>query len=205
MCSSQPGVEYLHGACASRGADPPGCAARPLRCVQALARFAFGMGTLQMIICTLAFTVLGLPPGGDAYFSQVSWAGSSTRVAPHKCLHMRMAASPRLLPFPSASSLPALAWRCSFWRRCCTPHPRWRSCAPSTRRLSSAPPSPSPPQPLCSSCCASGASWTRSLGRPRWVSCCCKTLPPCPSWCCCRWWRATTRVRRCRGRGDDAM
>lgn len=38
--------------------------------LRALARFAFGMGTLQMIICTLAFTVLGLPPGGDAYFSQ---------------------------------------------------------------------------------------------------------------------------------------
>jgi hypothetical protein len=28
------------------------------------------MGTLQMLICTVAFTVLGLPPG-DAYFSQV--------------------------------------------------------------------------------------------------------------------------------------
>ncbi|KAI3436796.1 hypothetical protein D9Q98_006207 [Chlorella vulgaris] len=37
--------------------------------LRALASFAFGMGTLQMLICTVAFTVLGLPPG-DAYFSQ---------------------------------------------------------------------------------------------------------------------------------------
>jgi hypothetical protein len=34
------------------------------------------MGTLQMIICTIAFTVLGLPPGGQAYFSQVSLPAS---------------------------------------------------------------------------------------------------------------------------------
>lgn len=38
--------------------------------LQALARYAFGMGTLQMVICTLAFTVLGLPPG-ESLFSQV--------------------------------------------------------------------------------------------------------------------------------------
>ncbi|KAL4424973.1 hypothetical protein ABPG77_002858 [Micractinium sp. CCAP 211/92] len=33
--------------------------------LRALARFAFGMGTLQMLICTLAFAGLGLPPGGS--------------------------------------------------------------------------------------------------------------------------------------------
>lgn len=39
--------------------------------LRALARFAFGMGTLQMLICTLAFAGLGLPPGGS-WFSAVS-------------------------------------------------------------------------------------------------------------------------------------
>jgi predicted outer membrane repeat protein len=29
------------------------------------------MGTLQMLICTVAFALLGLPPG-DAFFSQAS-------------------------------------------------------------------------------------------------------------------------------------
>ena len=38
--------------------------------LQALARFAFGMGTLQMLICTVAFIAVGLPPG-TALFSQV--------------------------------------------------------------------------------------------------------------------------------------
>lgn len=38
--------------------------------MQALARYAFGMGTLQMVICTLAFTCIGLPAGAS-YFSQV--------------------------------------------------------------------------------------------------------------------------------------
>lgn len=38
--------------------------------LRALAGFAFGMGTLQMVICTLAFTLLGLPPGGGAFLSQ---------------------------------------------------------------------------------------------------------------------------------------
>lgn len=42
--------------------------------MQALARFAFGMGTLQMLICTVAFIAVGLPPG-TALFSQVGQAG----------------------------------------------------------------------------------------------------------------------------------
>ncbi|PRW56322.1 K(+) efflux antiporter chloroplastic [Chlorella sorokiniana] len=37
--------------------------------LRALARFAFGMGTLQMLICTLAFIAVGLPPG-TSFFSQ---------------------------------------------------------------------------------------------------------------------------------------
>ena len=44
--------------------------------MQALANYAFGMGTLQMVLCTLAFTVLGLPPG-HALFSQASTAAVS--------------------------------------------------------------------------------------------------------------------------------
>lgn len=51
---------------------------------QALAKFAFGMGTLQMLICTVAFALLGLPPG-DAFFSQASRrvaGGKGCRVRP---------------------------------------------------------------------------------------------------------------------------
>jgi len=32
-------------------------------CLQALAKFAFGLGTLQMLLCTLAFTLFALPVG----------------------------------------------------------------------------------------------------------------------------------------------
>lgn len=32
-------------------------------CVQALAKYAFGMGTLQMVFCTGAFCLAGLPVG----------------------------------------------------------------------------------------------------------------------------------------------
>ena len=36
------------------------------------------------------------------------------------------------------------------------------------------------------SCFASVERWTPGLVRPPWAFCCYKTLPPCPSWCCCR-------------------
>lgn len=53
---------------------PPACAALPLPalpiCVQALAKFAFGMGTLQMVLCTVVFSLVGLPPG-ESLFTQV--------------------------------------------------------------------------------------------------------------------------------------
>ncbi len=32
-------------------------------CLQALAKFAFGLGSLQMLLCTLAFTLFALPVG----------------------------------------------------------------------------------------------------------------------------------------------
>lgn len=70
----------LHGtpSCGSRSclAVPAPCSHPPPEAPllpvppQALARFAFGMGTLQMLICTLAFAGLGLPPGGS-WFSAV--------------------------------------------------------------------------------------------------------------------------------------
>lgn len=36
-----------------------------LMCLQALAKFAFGLGTLQMLLCTLAFTLFALPVGNS--------------------------------------------------------------------------------------------------------------------------------------------
>ena len=31
--------------------------------VQALAKYAFGLGTVTMVLCTLVFTAMSLPPG----------------------------------------------------------------------------------------------------------------------------------------------
>jgi hypothetical protein len=95
--------------------------------VQALAKFAFGMGTLQMLICTVAFALLGLPPG-TAYFSQARWALLSCVLISATDCHL-----------PSASSLHAATAR----RVAVIMH----SCSRQVGDVNTPPPTPTPPTP----------------------------------------------------------
>lgn len=56
-----------------------GASAHSFMHVQALAKYAFGLGTLQMLLCTLAFTLFALPVGhgiGTIILEQVFHAPS---------------------------------------------------------------------------------------------------------------------------------
>ncbi len=93
---------------------------------QALARFAFGMGTLQMLICTLAFAGLGLPPGGS-WFSAVRTPCRPGRPR-----------QPDLAPAGRGITIPWVPDATTKGRKLLCPAAAWRVSAPSvTQRTSS--------------------------------------------------------------------